>query len=151
MIWNHFIGAETITYVKINWWNTSPNISISVISRRFPNSSITFNELFQLVHLLSCDSIERKKNPLAGYKIWLLHHTAGFVARGQGTLQLVECRLVCQSGNENLWERNLWMDVGMFKGRKIHVTGGRGYFGHKLRNELKKMGAVVELFVIFVF
>ena len=43
------------------------------------------------------------------------------------------------------------MDVGMFKGRKIHVTGGRGYFGHKLRNELKKMGAVVELFVIFVF
>ena len=42
MIWNHFIGAETITYIKINWWNTSPNISISGISRRFPHSSITF-------------------------------------------------------------------------------------------------------------
>ena len=42
------------------------------------------------------------------------------------------------------------MDVGMFQGRKIIVTGGRGYFGHKLRNELKKMGAVVVLFVIFV-
>ena len=32
------------------------------------------------------------------------------------------------------------MDVGVFQGRKIHVTGGRGYFGHKLRNELKNMG-----------
>ena len=36
------------------------------------------------------------------------------------------------------------------KEKKIIVTEGRGYFGHKLRNELKKMGAVVELFVIFV-
>ena len=40
------------------------------------------------------------------------------------------------------------MDVGMFQGRKILVTGGRGYFGHKLRNELKNMGAVVVLFDI---
>ena len=33
--WNYYL-------CKINWWNTSPNISISVISRRFPHSSITF-------------------------------------------------------------------------------------------------------------
>ena len=34
------------------------------------------------------------------------------------------------------------MDVGMFQGRKILVTGGGGgHFGHKLK--LKKMGAVV--------
>ena len=37
------------------------------------------------------------------------------------------------------------MDVGMFQGRKIIVTGGGGYFGHKLGNELKKMRAVVVL------
>ena len=37
------------------------------------------------------------------------------------------------------------MDVGMFQGRKILVTGGVGYFGHKLGNELKKMGTVVVL------
>lgn len=36
----------------------------------------------------------------------------------------------------------------MFQGRKILVTGGGGYFGHKLGNELKKMGAVVVLFDI---
>ena len=41
------------------------------------------------------------------------------------------------------------MDVGMFQGRKILVTGGGGYFGHKLGNELKKMGAVVVLFDIW--
>ena len=36
------------------------------------------------------------------------------------------------------------MDVGMFQGRKILVTGGGGgHFGHKLGSELKKMGAVV--------
>ena len=40
------------------------------------------------------------------------------------------------------------MDVGMFQGKKILVTGGGGYFGHKLGNELKKMGAVVVLFDI---
>ena len=28
------------------------------------------------------------------------------------------------------------MDFGMFQGRKILVTGGEGYFGHKLGNEL---------------
>ena len=37
------------------------------------------------------------------------------------------------------------MDVGMFQGRKILVTGERGHFGHKLGSELKKMGAVVVL------
>ena len=37
------------------------------------------------------------------------------------------------------------MDVGMFQGRKIPVTGGGGHFGHKLGSELKKMGAVVVL------
>ena len=37
------------------------------------------------------------------------------------------------------------MDVGMFQGRKILVTEGGGYFGHKLGNELKKMGTVVVL------
>ena len=43
------------------------------------------------------------------------------------------------------------MDVGVYpKGRNILVTGGRGCFGHKLRNELKKMGAVVVLFDICV-
>ena len=40
------------------------------------------------------------------------------------------------------------MDVGMFQGRKILVTGGGGYFNHKLGNELKNMGAVVVLFDI---
>ena len=45
------------------------------------------------------------------------------------------------------------MNVGTFQGRKIRkirVTGGKGYFGHKLRDELKNMGAVVVLFDIFV-
>ena len=38
------------------------------------------------------------------------------------------------------------MDVGMFQGRKILVTGGGGgHFGHKLGSELKKIGAVVVL------
>ena len=36
----------------------------------------------------------------------------------------------------------------MVQGRNILVTGGGGYFGHKLGNELKKMGAVVVLFDI---
>ena len=40
------------------------------------------------------------------------------------------------------------MDVDMFQGRKILATGGGQYFGHKLGNELKKMGAVVVLFNI---
>ena len=35
------------------------------------------------------------------------------------------------------------MDVGVVQGRKILVTGGGGYFGHKLGNELKKMVTVV--------
>ena len=34
------------------------------------------------------------------------------------------------------------------KGEIILVTGGGGYFGHKLGNELKKLGAVVVLFDI---
>ena len=43
------------------------------------------------------------------------------------------------------------MDVGVYpKGRNVLVTGGRGCFVHKLRNELKKMGAVVVLFDISV-
>ena len=37
------------------------------------------------------------------------------------------------------------MDVGMVQGRKILGTGGGGYFGHKLGNELKKMGTVEQL------
>ena len=42
------------------------------------------------------------------------------------------------------------MGVGVYpKGRNILVTGGRGCFGHKLRNELKKMGAMVVLFDIY--
>ena len=45
-------------------------------------------------------------------------------------------------------EVNLWTDVGMVQGKKILVTGGGGYFGHKLGNELKKLGAVVVLFDI---
>ena len=40
------------------------------------------------------------------------------------------------------------MDVDMFQVRKILATGGGGHFGHKLGNELKKMGAVVVLFDI---
>ncbi|CAH3039535.1 unnamed protein product [Pocillopora meandrina] len=36
----------------------------------------------------------------------------------------------------------------MVQGKKILVTGGGGYFGHKLGNELKKLGAVVVLFDI---
>ena len=31
------------------------------------------------------------------------------------------------------------MDFGMFQGRKIPVTGGEGYFGHKLGNELDEV------------
>ena len=31
MIWNHFIGAEAITYRKINWWNTSLNILVLAV------------------------------------------------------------------------------------------------------------------------
>ena len=34
------------------------------------------------------------------------------------------------------------------KGEIILVTGGGGYFGHTLGNELKKMGAVVVSFDI---
>ena len=36
----------------------------------------------------------------------------------------------------------------MVQGKKILVTGGGGYFGQKLGNELKKLGAVVVLFDI---
>ena len=36
------------------------------------------------------------------------------------------------------------MDVGMVQGRKILGTGGGGYFGHKLGNELKNMGTVAS-------
>ena len=31
------------------------------------------------------------------------------------------------------------MDFGMFQGKKILVTGGEGYFGHKLGNELDEV------------
>ena len=43
-----------------------------------------------------------KAKPILGYETWLLHHPAGFVACGVGTLQLVECRLVYLNGYENL-------------------------------------------------
>ena len=77
MIWNHFIGAEAITYRKINWWNTSLNIfSISSISRRL---SLRFNELFWLVHLLSRDSIASKKDPPSGPVIRCDYYTTLFV------------------------------------------------------------------------
>ena len=36
----------------------------------------------------------------------------------------------------------------MVQGKKILVTGRGGYFGQKLGNELKKLGAVVVLFDI---
>ena len=36
----------------------------------------------------------------------------------------------------------------MVQGRTILVTRGGGYFGHKLGNQPKKMGAVVVLFDI---
>ena len=36
----------------------------------------------------------------------------------------------------------------MVQGKKILVTGGGGYFGQKLGNELKKLEAVVVLFDI---
>ena len=35
----------------------------------------------------------------------------------------------------------------MFRRRTILVTGGGGYFGHKLGNEVKKMGAVVLFYI----
>ena len=43
-----------------------------------------------------------KAKPLLGYETLLLHHPAGFVACGVGTLQLVECRLVYLSGYEKV-------------------------------------------------
>ena len=64
------------------------------------------------------------------------------MARCVSTLQLVECGLVYLSGNER--QICKWMLVWS-KGEKILLTGGGGYFGHKLGNELKKMGAVVVL------
>ena len=36
-----------------------------------------------------------------------------------------------------------------FQGKRVLVTGGGGYFGHKLGNALKKKGAEVFLFDIF--
>ena len=35
-----------------------------------------------------------------------------------------------------------------FRGKRVLVTGGGGYFGHKLGNELKRQGADVVLFDI---
>ena len=37
----------------------------------------------------------------------------------------------------------------IFRGLKVFLTGGGGYFGHKLGNELKMQGAKVVLFDIF--
>ena len=37
----------------------------------------------------------------------------------------------------------------IFRGKKVLLTGGGGYFGHKLGNELKMQGAEVVLFDIF--
>ena len=37
----------------------------------------------------------------------------------------------------------------IFRGEKVLLTGGGGYFGHKLGNELKMQGAEVVLFDIF--
>lgn len=37
----------------------------------------------------------------------------------------------------------------IFLGKKVLLTGGGGYFGHKLGNELKMQGAEVVLFDIF--
>lgn len=37
------------------------------------------------------------------------------------------------------------MDIVMFQGQKVLVTGGGGYFGHKLGNALKEIGAEVVL------
>ena len=34
----------------------------------------------------------------------------------------------------------------IFRGLKVFLTGGGGYFGHKLGNELKMQGAKVVLF-----
>ena len=36
-----------------------------------------------------------------------------------------------------------------FQGKRVLVTGGGGYFGHKLGNALTKKGAEVLLFDIF--
>ena len=40
------------------------------------------------------------------------------------------------------------MSVESFRGKKILVTGGGGYFGHKLGNALRKKGAAVLAFDI---
>ena len=37
----------------------------------------------------------------------------------------------------------------IFRGKKVLLTGGGGYFGHKLGNELKMQGAEVVLCDIF--
>lgn len=36
----------------------------------------------------------------------------------------------------------------VFLGKRVLLTGGGGYFGHKLGNELKRQGAEVVLFDI---
>lgn len=40
------------------------------------------------------------------------------------------------------------LDLVVFQGKRVLVTGGGGYFGHKLGNALKKKGAGVLLFDI---
>ena len=37
----------------------------------------------------------------------------------------------------------------VFEGKSVLITGGGGYFGHKLGNELNRQGAEVVLFDIF--
>ena len=34
----------------------------------------------------------------------------------------------------------------LYQGKRVLITGGGGYFGHKLGNELKRQGAEVILF-----
>ena len=55
-------------------------------------------------------------------------------------------RLDDMEGEQVDLKKNLF---AIFRGKKVLLTGGGGYFGHKLGNELKMQGAEVVLFDIF--
>ena len=108
MIWNHFIGAETITYLKINWWNTSPNISISGISRRFPHSSITFG--------------------LMNYFNWFIHYHVIALEERRTSYQVIryDYYTTCLVSYSVAKVRCSWLNAGSF------VKAGTNIFGKEI-------------------
>ena len=43
----------------------------------------------------------------------------------------------------------VFSDLVAFQGKRVLVTGGGGYFGHKLGNALERKGVEVILFDVF--